>query len=161
MHTFDDDSGGFDGVERTHVRNVVGVEDFEWVSFGEPSVRVPLSVPLSQARVTLISTAGAHEAGKPPLGPGGHAALIPAGAEIELSHDGYDTERASSDPEVVYPVRTLQALTDAGVIGSVAPTVVSTMGFVPYGTRLFDRAVPAAVEQIHAEQSHLALLVPA
>lgn len=158
---FEDDSAGFDGVERAHVRNVVGVEDFEWVSFAEPSMRVPLPVPLSQARVTLISTAGAHEAGQPPLGPGGHAALIPVHAKIELFHDGYDTERASSDPEVVYPVRTLRALTDAGVIGSLAPTVVSTMGFVPDGTLLFDRAVPAAVRQIHAEQSHLALLVPA
>lgn len=158
---FEDDSAGFDGVERGHVRNVVGVENFEWVSFTEPSMRASLAVPLSQARVTLISTAGAHEAGKPALGPGGHAALIPVDADIELTHDGYDTDRASSDPEVVYPVRTLCALTEAGVIGSLAPTVVSTMGFVPDGARLFNRAVPAAVRQIRAEQSHLALLVPA
>lgn len=160
MH-FKDDSAGFDGVERAHVRNVVGVEDFEWVSFAGPSMRVPLPVPLSQARVTLISTAGAHEAGKAPLGTGGQAALIPVDAEIELSHDGYDTERASSDLEVVYPVRTLRTLTDAGVIGALAPTAISIMGFVPDGTRLFDRALPAAVRQIDVDQSHLALLVPA
>lgn len=161
MSTFEDDSTGFSDVERAHVREVVGVKDFEWVRFDEPSVRVPLDLPLSQARITLVSTAGAHESGEPPLGAGGHAALLPADAKIELSHDGYDTERALYDPEVVYPVRTLQQLADAGVIGSLAPTIVSTMGFVPDGVRLFARAVPAAVQQIRDEQSDLALLVPA
>lgn len=161
MTTFDDDSTGFAEVERTFVREVVGVENFEWVAFDEPSVRNPLPVPLSEARVTLVSTAGAHEARTRPLGAGGNAALLAKDADIELTHGGYDTERAALDPDVVYPVRALERLAADGVIGSLAPTVISTMGFVPDGSRLFSRAVPDAVERVHDEQAHLALLVPA
>lgn len=161
MTDLEDDSAHFADVERTFIRDVVGIEDFEWLTFDAPSPRNPLPVPLAEARVTLISTAGAHEPGGRPPGAGGHASLVPTDAPFEFSHVGYDTERAKLDPDVVYPVRTLQQLAADGVIGSLAPTVVSTMGFVPEGERLFTRAVPAAVERIHDEQAHLALLVPA
>lgn len=156
-----DDSAGFAKTERDFVRDVVGVTDFDWVSATQPSPRNELPVPLDQARVTLISTAGAHLHGTPPLGAGGDALMLPVDATIELTHVGYDTGRAMEDPDVVYPVRRLRALVDAGFIGSLAPTVISTMGFVPDGRRLLTRAVPAAVERMFAEQAHLALLVPA
>lgn len=156
-----DDSEGFADVERNYVREVVGVADFDWVAAAEPSPRNRLPVPLSQARVTLVSTAGAHVAGTRGLGAGGDALAVPIDAEIQLTHVGYDTVRAAKDPDVVYPVRRLQALANEGFIGSVAPTAISTMGFVPDGRRLLKRAVPLAVERIADEEAHLALLVPA
>lgn len=161
MTSLDDDSIDFPDVERTFIRDVVGIETFDWVAFDDPSPRNPLPVPLSEARITLVATAGAHETSSRPLGAGGDAALVPTDAAFELSHVGYDTTQASEDPDVVYPVRTLERLAADGVIGSVAPTVISTMGFVPDGTRLLTRAVPDALERIHDEQAHLALLVPA
>lgn len=156
MTPFPDDSEDFADVERRFVREVVGVSDFEWVAFDEPSARTSLAVPLSEATVTLVSTAGAHEVGTKPLGAGGRAALVPVDADVQLTHGGYDTDRAMQDQDVVYPVRTLQRLVDQGFIGALAPTVVSTMGFVPDGRHLLERAVPAAVERIHDEQAHLA-----
>lgn len=160
-HHVDDDSVGFAAIERAFMRDVVGVADFEWEAAPRPSPRHTLPVPLAEARVTLVSTAGAHMAGTRPLGAGGDAVAIPTDAPFELTHVGYDTKRATSDPDVVYPVRRLQALAEAGFIGSLAPTVISTMGFVPDGRRLLSRAVPVALERILDEQSHLALLVPA
>lgn len=157
----DDESAGFDEVERRHVRNVVGITDFDWVRADSPSTRNPLPVPLAEARVTLVTTAGAHEPGARPPGAGGGAVLLPADAPVELTHPGYDTARAMADPDVVYPVRRLRALVAEGFIGSLAPTVISTMGFVPDGRRLLSRAVPAAVEAMSDEEAHLALLVPA
>ena len=159
--TLDDDSAGFDELERRHVRDVVGVADFDWVRADAPSPRNSLPVPLGEARVTLVTTAGAHEPGTGPPGAGGRAVLVPADAPVELTHGGYDTARALLDPDVVYPVRRLRALADAGFIGSLAPTVVSTMGFVPDGRRLLSRAVPTALEVMSRDQAHLALLVPA
>lgn len=156
-----DDSAGFATTERDFVRQVVGVSDFDWVRETDPSPRNPLPVTLSEARVTLVSTAGAHLAGTRPLGAGGTAAAIPADAPYELTHVGYDTTRALADPDVVYPIRRLQALANAGFIGSLAPTVISTMGFVPDGRRLLTRAVPLALECMLAEQAHVARLVPA
>lgn len=161
MISFEDDSTDFPDIERAFVRDVIGIDTFEWVSFDEPSPRNQLEVPLADARVTLVSTAGAHEAGSRPLGAGGDAVLVPTDADFELTHVGYDTDRASRDPDIVYPVRTLERLVADGVIGELAPTVISTMGFVPDGARLLTRAVPDAVECMHDEQAHLALLVPA
>jgi D-proline reductase (dithiol) PrdB len=158
---FPDDSADFAETERRFVREVVGVTDFEWVAFDHPSPRTPLAVPLSEATVTLVSTAGAHLTDERPLGAGGDAALLATDADVQLSHVGYDTDRAMEDLDVVYPVRTLRHLAAEGFIGALAPTVISTMGFVPDGRRLLDRAVPRAVERIHDEQAHLALLVPA
>lgn len=157
----DEDGEGFADRERQFVRDVVGVKDFEWVPATEPSPRNRLPVPLSEARVTLVSTAGAHPVGSRPLGAGGDALAIPFDEPFELSHVGYDTARATLDPDVVYPVRRLQALAAEGLIGSLAPTVFSTMGFVPDGSRLLTRAVPVVLERMLAEQAHLALLVPA
>ena len=159
--TEDDDSIGFDETERRHVREVVGIPDFDWVRGDAPSRRNPLPVALAEARVTLVTTAGAHEPGTRPPGSGGGAVLVPTDATPELTHPGYDTARAMADPDVVYPVRRLRAMADSGFIGSLAPTVVSTMGFVPDGRRLLSRAVPLALEAISAEEAHLALLVPA
>ncbi|MDP9441531.1 MAG: hypothetical protein M3P34_04985 [Actinomycetota bacterium] len=66
-----------------------------------------------------------------------------------------------TDPDVVYPIRRLSALAEAGYIGSLVPTAISTMGFVPDGRRLLTRAVPVVLERMLDEQAHLALLVPA
>jgi hypothetical protein len=66
-----------------------------------------------------------------------------------------------SDPSVVVPVRPLQRLVRAGVIGSLAPTVISTMGLVPRGMDVLERSAPAAAERLSEEEVDLALLVPA
>ncbi len=96
------------------------------------------------------------------MSPRGEVRFVPVdAADIELTHPGYDTERASQDPEVVFPVGALRALEDDGVIGELAPTAVSTMGYIPDGRRVLDELVPQVVECLRNEEVDLALLVPA
>lgn len=159
--SFEDDSVGFDLIERAHIREEL-VPDFEWLGFAHPSPLNRLRVPLAKARVGLVSTAGAHLPDQRRMGAGGGLRMIPVDApEIVLSHEGYDIERAAKDPEVVFPVRTLRALADAGLIGSLAPTAVSTMGYIPRGRRVLERLVPATIDRLRSEEVDLALLVPA
>lgn len=158
---FEDDSEGFDRVERAYVRAHL-VPDFEWLDFDRPSPRHLLRVPLAEARVGLVTTAGVHLPTQRPMGPGGRARLVPVDADdIVLSHEGYDVERAGEDPEVVYPVRTLRTLAEAGFIGSLAPTAISTMGYCPDGRHVLERSVPPMIERLRSEEVDLALLVPA
>lgn len=158
---FEDDSLGYDDVERAYIRREFE-PDFEWVSFDRPSRRNALRVPLAEARVGLISTAGAHLPDQRPAGAGGGVRLIPVDApRVVLTHEGYDTRRASADPEVVFPVGTLERLAAGGLIGSVASTAVSMMGYVPDGVRVLERTVPEALVQLRSDQVDLALLVPA
>ncbi len=159
--SFDDDSAGFDLVERAYIRREL-VSDFEWVLFDRPSPRNRMAVPLREARIGLVTTSGAHLADQRPMGPGGQVRMVPVdGHGVRLTHDGYDTDRASADPDVVFPVRTLRRLERAGFIGALAPTAVSTMGYVPRGERVLERSVPPAVRRLRSEEVDLALLVPA
>lgn len=160
-NALEDDSAGFDLVERAHIRKNL-VHDFEWIDVAEASPRNRLRMPLAKARVGLVSTAGAHLPDQRRMGPGGDVRMVPVDArEILLSHGGYDTDRASRDPEVVLPVRSLQRLADDRFIGSLAPTAISTMGYVPRGERILERVVPPAIERLRSEEVDLALLVPA
>ena len=82
-------------------------------------------------------------------------------AEVRLTHGGYDTERASQDPEVVFPAQTLRLLAETWLIGSVAPTVPSTMGYIPRGADVLERVVPPVMASLVSQEVDLALLVPA
>ncbi|HZS15795.1 MAG TPA: hypothetical protein VFC09_14465 [Candidatus Dormibacteraeota bacterium] len=157
---FEDDSRDFPDVERAHLREHY-LPDFEWLRYAAPSPRNPLRVPLAEARVGLVDTAGAHVTGTPPVGASGRAALIPLDAEVTFTHPGYDVERAARDHDVVHPTQALQRLAARGIVGEVAATAVSVMGGVLIGQRLIDRGVPATVAAMRDQQVDLALLVPA
>lgn len=157
---FEDDSIGFAERERAHVRKRF-VPHFEWVRFDAPSRRNLLPLALNQARVALVGTAGAHLAGEPGMSPRGELRVLPIDADVVLTHPGYDTERAGDDPEVVFPLQTLQTLADESFIGSVATTSISTMGFIPNGRRVINDLVPAVVAELKKEDVDLALFVPA
>ena len=149
--------------ERLHVRTFF--PSFEWAVEAEPSRRNRLQVPLEQARVALVSTAGAHARGQErfSLGDDGDAShrRIEWNEPVRFSHGGYDTRRAYRDPEVVLPRATLAALADDGVIGAVAPTTVSLMGYIPDPATLLAETAPRVAAELLADAVDLVLLVPA
>lgn len=158
---YDQAARSFDEVERRHLRKRLA-PDFEWLDFDRPSPRNALRTPVRDARVGLVVTAGVHLPDQRPARQIGEVRLIPVDAsEVRLTHGGYDTERAMQDPDVVFPVRTLLRLAEAGAIGSVAPVVASTMGYIPWGVNVLERVVPPVVASLVAQQVDLALLVPA
>jgi D-proline reductase (dithiol) PrdB len=158
---YDGAARSFDEVERLHLRKRL-VPDFEWLDFDQPSPRNTPAVPLRDARIGLVVTAGAHLPDQRPARQIGEVRHIPVTAsQVRLTHGGYDTQRAMKDPEVVFPVRTLLRLAETGAIGSVAAVAASTMGYVPRGLSVLERVVPPVVASLVAQQVDLALLVPA
>lgn len=158
---YDGATHSFDQVERLHLRKRLA-PDFGWLDFDQPSPRNPLGLPLRDARVGLVVTAGVHLPDQRPARQIGEVRLVPmAAAEVRLTHGGYDTRRAMKDPEVVFPARTLLRLAAAGAIGSVARVVASTMGYIPRGVNVLERVVPPVVASLAAQRVDLALLVPA
>jgi hypothetical protein len=151
----------FDEVERLYIRTSL-VPDFEWLGFDEPSPRTQIRIPLTRARIGLVVTGGVHLPDQRPARLIGEVRLVPIDApEVRLTHEGYDTERASEDPEVVFPVRTLLRLSGTGSIGSVAPVVPSTMGYIPRGGERPGTGGAPVVASLVPQQVDLALLVPA
>lgn len=156
---------GFAQVEYEFVRGRA-YPAFDWVVSEQPSPRRPLEVPLEQARVALVSTAGAHlpEQASFALGREGDPSYreLPAGAEeLRLSHVGYDVRRAERDPDVVFPLALLRRLAAERVIGGVAARAYSFMGYVPDTRPLVEETGPAVARELLADAVDLVLLVPA
>lgn len=155
---------GFAQVEYEFVREVA-YPTFEWAAFDEPSPRHRLEPPLSSARVALVSSGGAHMTSQLrfSLGASGDHSYreIPADAqELVLSHT-YDLREARCDPDVVFPLDLLRRLAVDDVIGDVAPTAFSFMGYIPAHDHILQESGPQVARKLIAESVDLALLVPA
>jgi D-proline reductase (dithiol) PrdB len=154
-------------IERDFVREKV-LTDFEFAWFDQPSQLNRLRVPVLQATLALVGTAGAYIRSKQtPFASGkeGDASFREIQGdrtlgELGLSHPGYDTKRALQDPNVVFPLDRLRELKRAGEIGATAPRHFSFMGFSPNVPVLLENARKVA-RCLVADQIDLVLLVPA
>lgn len=157
----------FAQIERDHVRARV-YAPFDWHPFDQFSPYTPLRVPLSEARVAFVTTAGVHLAHQPPFDTASDAGdpswrAIPVEtplADLVLSHGGYDTRRASEDKNVVLPLDHLRAFRAAGRIGALAPSVYSFMGYVADTERLLRDEAPAVAARLRKDHADLVLLAP-
>ena len=134
----------------------------------------PVSKPLSESRVALLSTAGLSRKGEPPfdmelerknpLRGDPSFRRIPADArtgDVEANHLHIDTGYIDRDLNVALPLERLHELAQTGEIGSVAPTHYSIMGFQGNDTtQLVEESAPAIAEGMKSEEVDLALLAP-
>ncbi|MBZ0276853.1 MAG: glycine/betaine/sarcosine/D-proline family reductase selenoprotein B [Anaerolineae bacterium] len=147
--------------------------EFDWKLYPRPQ-NDPLpptpGIDLRQSRLVLISTAGAYlKATQEPFDaphPYGDYTLrtFPLDtpfADIDYAHDHYDHTAVNTDPQVLLPLRHLRDLERAGVIGSVAPTVISYSGYVTDLARIEDEMIPPILALAQGMGAQGALLVPA
>ncbi|MFV2001234.1 MAG: glycine/sarcosine/betaine reductase selenoprotein B family protein [Acidimicrobiia bacterium] len=128
----------------------------------------PLRHPLSEARVALVTTAGAHLDDQPPFHTetvaGDHSwRLIPDDADltrIRFSHTHYDTSSAALDPNVVLPVDRLHELVDNGRLGNASPIHIGMMGFNPDPGPIIDVTGPSVASVLVDAEVDVAILVP-
>ena len=161
------DGVDFAQIERDHVRNRL-YPDFTWRAHDAFSPLNPLPRPLSEARVAVVTTAGAHHRSDRPFDTNAAAGdpsfrSFPSDtplAELALSHGGYDTRRAGQDPNVVLPLDALRAAVRDGQIGELAPTVYAFMGYVADTAPLVRDTGPAVARRLREDGADLVLLVP-
>ena len=148
--------------------------DFNWKIYNRPKNSTAPSgsgVDLSQSRLMLISSAGAYlTASQTPFDTefanlGDYSIrLIPTSTPFEslaFAHGFYDHTAVNEDPQVLLPLRHLEDLVSDGVIGELAPSVVSFCGWQPNVEHTLNELIPAIVETAKAEDVKAALLVPA
>lgn len=141
---------------------------FSWQSFDEFSPLNPLAVPLTEARIALVTTSGVHLKSDKPFdkkAKGGDASFRAFGSEsafneLALTHVGYDTKRALADINVVLPLDHLRHAAAQGTIGELTPTIYSFMGYIPDTTDFIGTTAPEVARLLAAEQPDLVLLVP-
>ena len=127
-------------------------------------------VDLSRSRLVLLTTAGgylrdsqepfdaANLRGDPSV------RLFPTSTPLQdlaFAHDHYDHASVDADPQVAVPLRHLEAMVSKGVVGELAPMVISVSGYQPDLRRVVDELIPAVLSAVDWEPVDSVLLVPA
>lgn len=125
----------------------------------------PVTQPVSQSRVALLSSAALRLAGQEPFVPREDLSYRPvpsdpnAGKIVIDHHSGIGTV-PRKDPEIVFPRTALAALVDRCLVGALAPFHFSFMGGVRRHHEIENVLAPALAEELAAAEVDLALLIP-
>jgi D-proline reductase (dithiol) PrdB len=146
-----------------------------WAARQKPGVIpfTPLPKPLADCTVALLATAGIARNDDRPFDQEGERRnpwwgdpsfrAIPLGTterDVRLYHLHIDPRFGEADLDVVLPMRRLSELASEGMVGRVAPTHYSIMGYILEPTELVETTAPAIAERMHAEGVDAAALVP-
>jgi hypothetical protein len=145
----------------------------DWSRYPRPRNKVGVAgagIDLRHSRLMFISSAGGYlrEGQRPfdagnPLGDYGVRAF-PSSTPLDAlayAHTHYDHAAVDADPQVLVPLRHLEALVAEGAIGELSPSAISFMGYQPDVTRVVDETASAILEIAQDEGAQAALLVPA
>jgi D-proline reductase (dithiol) PrdB len=134
----------------------------------------PLSKPLSEARLSLVTSAGIHLKSDPPFDMQREKQeptwgdptyrVIPRGtraSDVEVNHLHINTSYITRDLNVMLPLDCIQAMVDDGKVGDLAPTSYSFYGFQWERTQFLDQAIQPMIEQMQDEAVDVVLLTPA
>jgi D-proline reductase (dithiol) PrdB len=147
--------------------------EFDWKKYIRPrNLFAPggSGIDLSKSRLLLISSAGAYlkEEQKPfdasnPLGDYS-IRLIPSDTPLDqlaFAHEHYDGKFVAEDPQVLLPLQHLRDMVSDGLIGELAPVVVSFSGYHPNVIRVVKELIPAILSVAKQHRVEGTLLVPA
>lgn len=147
---------------------VAAFRTYPWPTFRE-TPWTPVGKPLAQSRVAVVTTGGLYRPavdppfdGDAPEGDWGFRAL-PREVDLRglgIAHPHFLHEVAHADMNTIFPLERLAELEAAGVVGGLAPTHFSTMGYAPRAADLAAETAPAIASRMKAEGADLALVVP-
>ena len=141
---------------------------YPWPTFAD-TPWTPVAKALGQSRIAVVTTGGLYRPGVDPpfdvgaLGGDVSYRAIPretAIATLAIAHPHFAHEMAEADMNTVFPLDRLEELRADGVIGDLAPTHFSTMGYAPRAADLAEETAPAIAARMRAEAVDAALLVP-
>jgi D-proline reductase (dithiol) PrdB len=155
-----------DYIQRTHEQyDALGYPSYQWEYSDSAPSFAPLPKPLSQCKVGLIASGGIYRRGqiafhfKDDFSYREIASTTPI-EDLRATHFAYDLTDARADPNVVFPLQTLNACAQAGLIGSVSETAYTFMGGIYSTRKVRDVLAPALAERIQQDEVDVVLLVP-
>lgn len=125
----------------------------------------PMAKPLSESRVSLLTSAALREAHQPAFPPSGDTSYRSitsdlAVTDLKIDHRSHVGTDARQDPEIVFPRTALKVLADKGLIGSVAPFHLSFVGGIRQYLELQEELAPALARELTKNEVDLAVMVP-
>jgi len=125
----------------------------------------PISKPLSQSRVALLSSAALRLAHQEPFIPRedfGYRRVPsePSAGDLIIDHHSGIGRVPKQDPEIVFPRTALANLQRRGIVGSLAPFHFSFMGGLRDHGKIENELATSITNDLKQAQVDLALLVP-
>ncbi len=128
-----------------------------------------LKKPLSDSRLTFVSTAGVQPKNSIPFDtvhPVGDYSFrrVPSDSkpsDLEIHQLKYPTVGAKRDLNVIFPIERLQELAAEKIIGELAPNFYSFIGYNMDAERLEQTLAETIADAVEAEKPDAALLAPA
>lgn len=135
----------------------LGYDAYRWAERPETPPWAPITVPVDEARITLIGSGGVYRVGQQAFHTKDDTSIrsIPtdtATSELRTAHFAYDQTDARQDPNCVFPLDTLR--------GRLTPNAAAFMGGIYSTRKLEEETVPALLTHCEAEEPDLVLLVP-
>ena len=145
-----------------------GFPPYKW-TVNESAPLAPLSKPLNQCRVAMLTSGGVSRKDAPPFNPQARNDLrvdSVAGDTspnfFAINDDYYDHSDAERDINCIFPIERLRELAAKGVIGEVAPHHYSGfMGRTYIRRAVVEQAAPALARKLLDERVDAFVLVPA
>ena len=143
----------------------LGYPGYQWVVNPEPPPWRPLRKPLRECRLGLIASGGIYVTGQVAFHFKDDLSfrIVDTSAptsRLRATHFAYDLTDARQDPNVVFPIDTLQALATEGFIGALGPRAYTFMGGIYSSRKVREVLAPAIADRIENDEVDLALLVP-
>lgn len=130
----------------------------------------PVTKPLSESRVAIVTTAGVHLKDQTPfdmedLSGDPTYREVPSDTPLEqytITHDYYDHTDADKDLNIVFPIERLREFVDEGVVGELAPNNFSFMGHIDgaYVGVLMEATAKEVAAKLNEDGVDIALLTP-
>ena len=155
-----------DYIERTRAQyDALGYPPYQWVHNPTPPPWAELEKPLADCRVGLIGSGGIYRVGQVAFHYKDDFSfrIVDTRAptsQLRATHFAYDLTDARSDPNVVFPVDTLNDLVGEGFIGELAENAYAFMGGIYSSRKVRDTLAPALAERVVRDEVDVVLLVP-
>jgi len=123
----------------------------------------PVTVPLKELTVALVSSTGIYVEGQEPFGDDTDISyrIIPPETdvgELRVKHGHYPEDDARLDPNSVFPLELMQQLAQEGLIRRVANKNVGFRGFSTNLKVMYEEISPKIAEEIERSQAEAVLL---
>jgi len=151
------------------INSYIPAEDFKG-----PIPFAPLSTPLAEATVAMVTSAGISSESDPPFdmareikdplwGDPSYRCLPAATTadEIDVNHLHINTDYIKQDINVILPLQRLAELVVAGEVGAAAPTAYSFYGFQWERESFLEKSIAPMIDRMKAEAVDGVLLTPA
>ncbi len=121
--------------------------------------------PLSESRLALVTTGGVHLPDQArfdiddPAGDCSYREIPTGAAELTWTHAYYRPDE-DTDLDAVFPLWTLRALADEGVVGELGPRHFSFMGAIHDPTPLVEETAPEVAGKLVEDGVDAVLLTP-